>query len=50
MLGKSTTKKTNKRIHPEKRPNAKTLKAMEEARKGKTIKAKDISELKAVRL
>ncbi len=35
----------NERIHPEKKPNAKTRKAMEEARKGKTIKAKDISEL-----
>jgi hypothetical protein len=33
------------KIHPEKKPNAKTRKAMEEARKGKTIKAKDISEL-----
>ncbi len=33
------------KIHPEKKPNAKTRKAMEEARKGKTIKAKDISEV-----
>lgn len=35
----------NERIHPEKKPNAKTRKAMEEARKGRTIKAKNISEL-----
>jgi Antitoxin ParD len=35
----------NERIHPEKKPNAKTRKAMEDARKGKTIKAKDISEI-----
>ena len=33
------------RIHPEKKPNAKTRQAMEDARKGKTIKAKDISEI-----
>ena len=33
------------KIHPEKKPNAKTRKAIEEARKGKTIKAKNISEL-----
>jgi len=33
------------RIDPEKKPNAKTRKAMEAARKGKTIKAKDLSEL-----
>jgi hypothetical protein len=35
----------HERIHPEKRPNAKTRKAMEDARKGKTFKAKDISDL-----
>ncbi len=33
------------RINPEKKPNAKTRKAMDDARKGKTIKAKDMSEL-----
>ena len=33
------------RIHPEKKPNAETRKAMEDARKGKTIKAKDMLEL-----
>jgi hypothetical protein len=33
------------KIHPEKKPNTKTRKAMEDARKGKTIKAKNISEL-----
>ena len=35
----------NERIHPEKKPNTKTRKAMEDARKGKTIKAKDMAEL-----
>jgi len=35
----------NERIHPEKKPNAKTRKAIEDARNGKTIKAKDVSEL-----
>ncbi|MGC1879293.1 MAG: hypothetical protein WA678_07965 [Rhabdochlamydiaceae bacterium] len=32
-------------VKPEKKPNAKTRKAMQDARKGKTLKAKDISEL-----
>ena len=32
-------------IHPEKKPNCETVKAMEEARKGKTIKAKDLQDL-----
>ena len=35
----------HEKIHPEKRPNAKTCKAMEDARKGKTFKAKDIFDL-----
>ena len=35
----------HERIHPEKKPNAKTRKAMEEARKGKTIKVNDMAEL-----
>jgi DNA polymerase III delta prime subunit len=35
----------HERIQPEKRQNAKTRKAMEDARKGKTLKAKDISDL-----
>lgn len=33
------------KINPEKSPNAKTRKAMREARKGKTLKAKDMSEI-----
>lgn len=35
----------HERINPEKNPNAKTRKAMEEARKGKTLKAKSIADL-----
>lgn len=33
------------KIHPEKKPNAKTRKAMDDARKGKTTKAKDLADL-----
>ncbi|MCX6991111.1 MAG: hypothetical protein NTX49_08640 [Chlamydiae bacterium] len=33
------------RMSPEKKPNAKTCKAMNDARKGKTFKAKDLSDL-----
>lgn len=33
------------RIHPEKRPNKMTRKAMEDARKGKTIKADDFDDI-----
>jgi|GEM_PF-1179201 len=35
----------NERIYPEKKPNAKTRKALEDAKRGKTIKAKNMSEL-----
>jgi hypothetical protein len=33
------------KIHPEKKPNAKTRKAMSDARKGKTTKAKNLEDL-----
>jgi len=33
------------RMSPEKKPNAKTRKAMNDARKGKTFKAKDLADL-----
>lgn len=33
------------KITPEKKPNAKTRKAMNDARKGKTLKAKDVTDL-----
>ena len=33
------------KISPEKKPNAKTCKAMSEARRGKTFKAKNMSDL-----
>lgn len=35
----------HEKIHPEKKPNAKTRKAMDDARKGKTTKAKDLADL-----
>ena len=35
----------HERIYPEKRPNKKTRQAMEDARKGKTVKAKDFDDL-----
>ena len=35
----------HERIYPEKRPNKKTIKAMEDARKGKAIKAEDFDDL-----
>jgi len=35
----------HEKINPEKKPNAQTRKAMQDARKGKTLKAKDISDL-----
>ena len=35
----------HEKIYPERRPNKKTIKAMEEARKGKTSKAKDFDDL-----
>jgi len=35
----------HERIYPEKRPNKKTIKAMEDARKGKTVKAEDFDDL-----
>jgi hypothetical protein len=35
----------HERIYPERRPNKKTLAAMEDARKGKTTKAKDFDDL-----
>jgi hypothetical protein len=33
------------KINPDKKPNLKTRKAMQEARRGKTLKAKDISDI-----
>jgi macrodomain Ter protein organizer (MatP/YcbG family) len=35
----------HERINPEKKPNAKTRKAMGDARRGKTMKAKNMSDL-----
>lgn len=35
----------HERIYPDKHPNQKTRKAMEEARKGKTVKAKNFDDL-----
>ncbi len=35
----------HERIYPEKRPNKKTIKAMEDSRKGKTVKAEDFDDL-----
>jgi len=35
----------HERIYPEKRANKKTCKAMEDARKGKTVKAEDFEDL-----
>jgi hypothetical protein len=35
----------HERIYPEKRPNKKTIKAMEDARKGRTVKAEDFDDL-----
>ncbi len=35
----------HERIYPEKRPNKKTIKAMEDFRKGKTVKAEDFDDL-----
>lgn len=35
----------HERIYPAKRPNKKTLKAMDDAHKGKTVKAEDFDDL-----